>query len=169
MGSTPPPPLILQRLLPVAMPKQSMSPGHLLRCHPNGLPPLLLVPQATENGRKQPPHARIPVAPAQFCHHAPSAIARAPRHGSPAKIVTQAMGNAPIRLPPTMQSSVTPITNISQALLRYEKLWYLFYRYLRVPPGTTQKSTAQKCNILLSIEIHDFRDPTGIVKYGHVS
>ncbi len=22
-------------------------------------------------------------------------------------------------------------------LLHYEKLWYLFYRYLRVPPGTT--------------------------------
>ncbi len=24
-------------------------------------------------------------------------------------------------------------------LLRYEKLWYLFYRYLRVSPGTMQK------------------------------
>jgi hypothetical protein len=24
-------------------------------------------------------------------------------------------------------------------LLRYEKLWYLFYRYLRVSPGTTRK------------------------------
>ncbi len=55
------------------------------------------------------------------------------------------------------------------ALLRYEKLWYLFYRYLRVPPGTTGMSTAQKCNISLSVKIHGFRDPTGIVKYGHVS
>ena len=33
-------------------------------------------------------------------------------------------------------------------------LRYLFYRYLCVPPGTTQKSTAQKCNILVSIQIH---------------
>jgi hypothetical protein len=33
-------------------------------------------------------------------------------------------------------------------------LRYLFYRYLRVPPGNTQKSTAQKCNVLLSIKIH---------------
>ncbi len=33
-------------------------------------------------------------------------------------------------------------------------LWYLFNRYLCVPPVTTQKSTARKCNILLSIEIH---------------
>ncbi len=57
----------------------------------------------------------------------------------------------------------------SGSVLRYEKLWYLFYRYLRVPPGTTQKSTAQKCNILLSIKIHSFRDPTGVVKYGYVS
>jgi hypothetical protein len=48
-------------------------------------------------------------------------------------------------------------------------LWYLFYRYLCVPPGTTQKSTAQKCNILLSIKIHIFRDPMGVVKYGHIS
>ncbi len=48
-------------------------------------------------------------------------------------------------------------------------LWYLFYRYLRVPPGTTWKSTAPKCNILLSIKIHICRDPMGIVKYGHVS
>ena len=59
--------------------------------------------------------------------------------------------------------------SVEDTVLRYEKLWYLFYRYLRVPPGTTQKSTAQKCNILLSIKIHSFRDPTGIVKYGHVS
>ncbi len=32
-------------------------------------------------------------------------------------------------------------------------LQYLFYRYLGVSPGTAQKSTAQKCNILLSVEI----------------
>jgi hypothetical protein len=53
-------------------------------------------------------------------------------------------------------------------VLGYEKLWYLFYRYLLVPHGTTQKSTARKCNISLSIEIHGFRDPSGVVKYGHV-
>jgi hypothetical protein len=42
-------------------------------------------------------------------------------------------------------------------------LWYLFYRYLHIPHCTTQKSTAQKCNILLRINAHGFRDPTGVV------
>jgi hypothetical protein len=91
------------------MPKQSMSPRCLLRHHPNGNPTMLLMPQAMGNGRKQLPHARIPVAPARFCHRAPSAIARVLRHGGPAKIATQAMGNAPTRLPPTMQSSKTQL------------------------------------------------------------
>ncbi len=59
--------------------------------------------------------------------------------------------------------------DLEEGGVRLLVLWYLFYRYLRVPPSTTQKSTAQKCNILLSIEIHIFRDPTGIVKYGHIS
>ncbi len=35
-------------------------------------------------------------------------------------------------------------------VLRYEKLWFLFYRYLRVSPGTTQSAC---CTILLGIKI----------------
>ena len=42
-----------------------------------------------------------------------SAIARAPRHGGPAKIATQAVEDAPIRLTPTTQSSARPIVTIS--------------------------------------------------------
>ena len=118
MGSTPPPPLILRRLLPAAMPMQSVPPRRLLRRSPDGLLPPLLAPRATENGRKQPPHAWIHVAPAQFRRRAPSAIARAPRHGGPAKIATQAAGNAPTRLPPTTQSSARPIATISHVPLR---------------------------------------------------
>jgi hypothetical protein len=34
---------------------------------------------------------------------------------------------------------VTPTSYQSEGVLRYEKLWYLFYRYLRVSPGTTRK------------------------------
>jgi hypothetical protein len=55
MGSPPLPPSILRRPLPVTMLKQSVSPGCLLWRHPNSLPTLLLVPQAIEIGRKQPP------------------------------------------------------------------------------------------------------------------
>jgi hypothetical protein len=33
----------------------------------------------------------------------------------------------------------TGATKTGGGLLRYEKLWYLFYRYLRVSPGTRQK------------------------------
>jgi hypothetical protein len=64
---------------------------------------------------------------------------------------------------------VTSTSYQSEGVLSYEKLWHLFYKYLCVPPGTTRKSTARKCTILLIIKIHGFRDPTGIVKYGHVS
>jgi hypothetical protein len=34
---------------------------------------------------------------------------------------------------------VTNISNQCEGVLHYEKLWCLFYRYLRVSPGTTQK------------------------------
>ncbi len=50
---------------------------------------------------------------ARFCQRAPSAIARAPRHGGPAEFATQAMDDAPIRLTPTTQSSARPIATIS--------------------------------------------------------
>jgi hypothetical protein len=86
---------------------------HLLRCNPDGLLSPFLAPWATENGRKQPPHARIPVAPARFCQRAASAIARAPRHEGPTKIATQAVEDAPMRLTPTTQSSTRPIVTIS--------------------------------------------------------
>ncbi len=33
-------------------------------------------------------------------------------------------------------------------------LWYIFHRYIHLSPGTAWKSIAQKCNILLSIQIH---------------
>jgi hypothetical protein len=92
---------------------QSVPPGRLLGRNPDGLLSPFLAPRATENGRKQPPHARIPVAPARFRQRAPSAIARVPRHGGPTEIATQAMEDSPIRLTPTMQSSTRPITTIS--------------------------------------------------------
>ncbi len=34
---------------------------------------------------------------------------------------------------------MTSISYQSEGVLRYEKLWYLFYRYLHVSPGTMQK------------------------------
>ena len=51
----------------------------------------------------------------------------------------------------------------------YVKKIVLVDGWLGVPPGTTQKSTAQKCNILLSIKNTHCRGPMGIVKYGHVN
>ena len=131
MGSTPPPPSIMRRLLPAAMPMQSVPPRRLLRRSPDGLLPPLLAPRATENGRKQPPHAWIHVAPAQFRRRAPSAIARAPRHGGPAEIATQAAGSAPTRLPPTTQSSARPIATISHVPLRGDFVSAWAYRRAR--------------------------------------
>jgi hypothetical protein len=34
---------------------------------------------------------------------------------------------------------VTSTSYQNEGVLHYEKLWYLFYRYLHVSPGTTQK------------------------------
>jgi hypothetical protein len=34
---------------------------------------------------------------------------------------------------------VTSTSYQIEGVLRYEKLWYLFYRYLHVSPGTTRK------------------------------
>ena len=59
MVSTPSPSLILKWPLPAAILMQSIPPGCLQRRNPDGLSPLLLAPQAMENGRKQPPHVRI--------------------------------------------------------------------------------------------------------------
>jgi hypothetical protein len=131
MGSTPPPPLILRRPLPAAMPMQNVPPRRLLRRSPDGHLPPLLAPRVTENGRKQPPHAWIPVAPARFRRRAPSAIARAPRHGGPAEIATQAAGSAPTRLPPTTQSSARPIATISHVPLRGDFVSAWAYRRAR--------------------------------------
>ena len=132
MGSTPPPPLILRRPLPAAMPMQSVPPRRLLRRNQDGLLPLLLTPRVTENDRKQqPPHAKIPVAPARIRRRAPIAIARAPRHGGPAKIATQAAGNAPTRLPPTTQSSARPIATISHVPHRGDFVSAWAYRRAR--------------------------------------
>ena len=88
-------------------------------------------PRVTENGRKQPLHVRTPVAPARFCRRAPSAIARAPRHGGPAEIATQAAGSAPTRLPPTTQSSARPIATISHVPLRGDFVSAWAYRRAR--------------------------------------
>jgi hypothetical protein len=131
MGSTPPPPFILRRPLPAAMPMQSVPPRRLLRRSSDGLLPPLLAPRETENGRKQPPPVRIPVAPARFRRRAPSAIARAPRHGGPAEIATQAVVDAPIRLPPTTQSSARPIATISHVPHRGDFVSAWAYRRAR--------------------------------------
>jgi hypothetical protein len=53
------------------------------------------------------------------CHHPLCCHCR--RHHSPATLVT------------------ITITLFVAALLHYEKLWYLFYKYLHVSPGTMQK------------------------------
>ena len=71
---------------------------------------------ATSDGKRQKtaPAREDPCCPCLILSHALSAIARAPRHGGPAKIATQAVGDAPIRLPPTTQSSAMPIATITR-------------------------------------------------------
>ena len=84
MGSTPLPPLILRRPLPAAIPMQNVPPGRLLQRNPDGPLPPLLAPRASENGRKQPPHARkdpcCPCLISSKCseHNCPCAKARRP-------------------------------------------------------------------------------------------
>ena len=84
MGSTPLPPLILRRPLPAAIPMQNVPPGRLLQRNPDGPLPPLLAPRASENGRKQPPHARKdPCCPCLILltcseHNCPCAKARRP-------------------------------------------------------------------------------------------
>jgi hypothetical protein len=47
-------------------------------------------------------------------------------------------------------------------------LWYLFYRYLRVFPGTMKVYCTKMQYFVKNGNTH-FRDLTGIVKYGHIS
>jgi hypothetical protein len=66
-------------------------------------------------------------------------------------MTTTTVGTVP---PPKMDCGATTVDDGSNCggswdcgkarLLCYEKLWYLFYRYLRVSPGTMQKCMLHK-------------------------
>ena len=102
MGSTPPPPLILRRPLPA-----------VLRRSPDGSTSTASRPMGDGKRQKTASAREDPCCPCSISSTCYERNCRAPRHGGPAEIATQAAGNAPTRLPPTTQSSARPIATIS--------------------------------------------------------